>query len=153
MTAVEDMTDERVVACTIYGEARGEGLQGMEAVGQAIMNRAKARKPDGSPRSWGGDPRSVCLKPYAFSCWLQSDPNRKKLLEVTEATPAFRVATQVAKRALAGDLPNLIDNCTFYYVEGSPEPAWAKGVPPHKKIGHHLFFNRTRRKDGTVAAA
>lgn len=142
------MTDDRVLACTIYGEARGEGLQGMEAVAQVIMNRVKAGRV-----MWGLTPRAVCLDPYAFSCWLPSDPNRKKLEDITEATPAFRAATQVAKRALAGDLPNLIDDCTFYYVVGSKEPDWAKGVPPHKTLGHHAFYNKTRRKDGSVAAA
>lgn len=147
------MTDLRVVACTIYGEARGEGLEGMSAVAQVIMNRARARRPDGSPRSWGGTPREVCLKPHSFSCWLDSDPNQKKLLEVTEATPAFRAATRVAELALAGDAQNLVDNCTFYYVTGSRTPAWADGVEPHVVIGRHAFFNRTRRKDGTVAAA
>ena len=40
------MTDRdiEIMAKTIYGEARGEGEEGMEAVACVIMNRYNARK-------------------------------------------------------------------------------------------------------------
>ena len=38
------MNDEDILARTLYGEARGEGIDGIEAVACVIMNRYKARK-------------------------------------------------------------------------------------------------------------
>ena len=39
-----DMTEDQadIMARTIYGEARGEGQRGMQAVANVIMNRVKA---------------------------------------------------------------------------------------------------------------
>ena len=38
------MSDVDILARTLYGEARGEGIDGIEAVACGIMNRFKARK-------------------------------------------------------------------------------------------------------------
>ncbi|HJR27754.1 MAG TPA: cell wall hydrolase, partial [Pseudomonas sp.] len=70
MTATEK--DRDVLARTLWGEARGEGLPGQIAVAWAIRNRVN----DGKARSWWGEGYAgVCQAPYQFSCWNKSDPN------------------------------------------------------------------------------
>ena len=60
-----------VLALTIYGESRGEPIQGQVAVGNVIKNRT------GGGRSIV----QVCLAPDQFSCWDKSDPNYKILID------------------------------------------------------------------------
>ena len=50
-----------IFAKTLYGEARGEGLKGIEAVACVIVNRLK------KPCWWGHTIQEVCLKPAQFS--------------------------------------------------------------------------------------
>ena len=87
------MRDEvAVLAQTIWGEARGEGNEGMEAVASVIVNRA-----DYPPKGtlwWGHTIEEVCKKPYAyqFECWNQGNQNRVQMESVTEKDPQFRMA-------------------------------------------------------------
>jgi N-acetylmuramoyl-L-alanine amidase len=67
--------DQKIVAMTIVGEARGEGKLGMYAVGAVIAQRVIA---------WKKTPAQVCLKKSQFSCWNPNDPNRAKLPRVVE---------------------------------------------------------------------
>src|SRR5688500_4029200 len=68
-----DKTDLDTLARTLWGEARGEGRNGMQAVANVIMNRYKlARSNSGYARQWGRTVAEVCRKKYQFSCWLPS---------------------------------------------------------------------------------
>jgi len=58
-----------ILAKTLWGEARGEGREGLIAVAWVIKNRAD------NPGWWGKSIELVCLKPYQFSCWNADDPN------------------------------------------------------------------------------
>lgn len=132
------MTDETdTLARTLYGEARGEGIPGMQAVASVVLNRAKLGG------WWGSDVLGCCMKPYQFSCWLPGDPNRAKLLAVTDADPQFKEALAIAGAAIAGRLADSTNGADSYYAVGTLEPKWAKGRVPCATIGHHLFF-RTR---------
>ena len=83
-----------VLARTIWGEARGEGLEGMRAVANVILNRVKiAELKNGF--WWGSNIIQVCQKPYQFSCWNRSDPNFKKLQAVDEADIYFASALRI----------------------------------------------------------
>jgi hypothetical protein len=57
---------------------------------------------------------------------------------------------RVAERALAGDLPDMVPGCHFYYAIGRRQPDWAFGVEPYRVLGKHAFFRKTRRKDGSL---
>ncbi|MDY6408142.1 MAG: cell wall hydrolase [Pseudomonadota bacterium] len=78
-------SETEILAKTLYGEARGEGISGLEAVANVILNRVK------HPCWWGKSIQEVCLKPMQFSCWNTDDPNRKKLMEDLSADPVFNV--------------------------------------------------------------
>ena len=135
--------DLDILARTIYGEARGEGLAGMEAVACVIMNRYKARKwYTGYIVQDGKKVPSVaqtCLKRYQFSCWNKNDPNAEKIKNVTTENVLFRRCLRVAERALAGQIKDLTDGATYYHTK-QIKPVWAKGQTPCFALGNHLFY-------------
>lgn len=127
-------SDLDIFAKTLWGEARGEGHLGIEAVASVIMNRVK------NPGWWGKTIRTVCLKPYQFSCWLTSDPNRPKLLEVTEQDEQYRQCKLIADLAIQG----LVDDPTYgadsYHSIHIEPPAWAKTAKKTTVIKNHVFY-------------
>lgn len=126
------------LARTVWGEARGEGVEGMQAVACVIMNRlAISIAKDGY--WWGNNVIQICQKPYQFSCWNRSDPNYRKLINVDESDIHFASAVRVANRAIAGTLGDTTSGATHYHASGV-SPYWAKGEKPLAVIGTHIFY-------------
>ena len=66
MTATDK--DQDILARTLWGEARGEGVAGQIAVAWSIRNRVEMDlHNDGKPDWWGEGYAGVCKKPYQFS--------------------------------------------------------------------------------------
>ena len=122
-----------IFAKTLYGEARGEGLKGIEAVACVIVNRLK------KPCWWGHTIQEVCLKPAQFSCWNKDDPNRQLLNTDLSQEPIFDVCRRVAVRAIKGLLPDITKGSTHYHTL-SVNPKWASALVPNVQIGKHLFY-------------
>lgn len=121
------------LARTLYGEARGEGVQGMQAVANVIANRVK------KGGWWGATFADVCLKPSQFSCWLKSDPNYAKLLAVDISNPSFKQATDIATLAVAGRLADLTNGATHYHTK-QIKPKWADSSKIVANVGNHIFY-------------
>ena len=122
------------MARTIWGEARGEGQAGMEAVACVIVNRAL------NP-GWGGrGVAGVCQAPSQFSCWNQGDPNRAKLLAVTSGNTQFDQCRGIAIRAMARAYPDPTNNADSYYDTSIRPPKWSIGKIPSAMIGKFHFF-------------
>lgn len=132
----------QAAARTAWGEARGEGRQGMQAVLNVIGNRA------GHPGWWGHDIAGVCQARAQFSCWDADDPNRTKLLTVTDADPQFREALVLAGCLAAAHLPDLTGGADHYFDRRGATPYWAKGAFYRCTIGHHAFYRLGLRGDG-----
>lgn len=133
------LSDQDVLARTLWGEARGEDCFGRHMVANVIMNRVK------HPCWWGSDVKGVCLKRYQFSCWLGSDPNRAKLLAVTTVDPVFRECLEIAASAIAGRLEDLTKGSTHYanvvlLTRLGTLPEWANAGNFRTRHGHHDFF-------------
>ena len=122
------------LARTLFGEARGEGEKGMIAVACVIMNRVK------KPGWWGNSVETVCRKPWQFSCWNTSDPNKPIIEHVTEADHQFALACHIAEQAVSGKLEDITHGATHYYDRRAHEPYWARGLKPVVEIGHHKFY-------------
>ncbi|MBM3555307.1 MAG: cell wall hydrolase [Alphaproteobacteria bacterium] len=123
------------LARTLYGEARGEGRAGIEAVAAVILNRARRGG------WWGNDVAAVCRKPFQFSCWNADDPNRTRIEAVSESDPAFALCRRVAARALAGTLVDPTDGATHYHAAHlDPAPAWTRTLRATAVIGRHVFY-------------
>jgi N-acetylmuramoyl-L-alanine amidase len=137
MTATDH--DKDVLARTLWGEARGEGLAGMIAVAWSIRNRVEDHK----PASWWGEGYAgVCQAPYQFSCWNKNDPNYP-FLSGAEAIPAteFAAAQHAAEAVIDGSAPDITGGATHYYATTMPKPpVWAALATQTLKLGHHLFF-------------
>lgn len=123
-------------ARTIYGEARGEGFLGMQAVANVIMNRVNSGK-----TWWGKDLRGVCLAPWQFSCWNKGDPNLSVIQTVDETNRLFRGCLDMASKAANGLLPDITYGATSYYDRRmSKPPVWSEGITPCASIGNHLLY-------------
>lgn len=127
------MTDDQIdyLARTIWGEARGEGARGMQAVGNVILNRVKLG-------GWyGASIKDVVLKPYQFSAWNTEDPNREKMLKAT--TAQLSQARQIAEQLQTGALSDITGGATNYHAT-NVSPVWAKKMTKTVQIGNHIFY-------------
>ena len=124
------------LARTVYGEARGEGAAGMEAVASVVMNRA------GVGGWWGDTVLSVVHQPYQFSAWNEGDPNRALILSKLpfQGDALFNQAWEIAGDAMAGELPDRTGGATHYHAD-SISPGWARGHVPVAEIGRHIFYS------------
>jgi spore germination cell wall hydrolase CwlJ-like protein len=131
--------DRDVLARTLFGEARGEGLAGMIAVAWTIRNRVD----DGKGNSWWGEGYTgVCQKPYQFSCWNKNDPNYP-FLSGAKPIPAaeFTMCRLAAEQVIGGLKPDPTSGATHYYATTMPKPpAWAAKAKQTLKLGRHIFF-------------
>jgi N-acetylmuramoyl-L-alanine amidase len=122
------------VAQTLYGEARGEPVEGLYAVAHVLVNRSQDHR-------WSGLPLgSICQQPYQFSCWLASDPNRHKLDQVSLADAVFCRCLTVAIEVLSGQHADTTGGATHYFATSMTPPSWARGQTAVAHIGHHLFY-------------
>ncbi len=122
------------LARTIWGEARGEGSIGMQAVAAVIHNRLRVSKAKGK-FWWGNSIIEICQKPYQFSCWNRDDPNYRKVLNVDARDRIFAKALDIARICL----PDPTRDATHYHVAGI-YPFWARNQQPTATIGRHIFY-------------
>jgi|TARA_B110001454_G_scaffold188103_1_gene185878 spore germination cell wall hydrolase CwlJ-like protein len=140
-TASAQLTQEqRIVAQTILGEARGEGEAGMYAMACVIAQRSIA---------WGKTPTQVCLKKWQFSCWNPNDPNRARLpqlLDIPQAAYAKRLAVNLTQ------LQRSYTKNADHYCTLATHPSWSYkkiikdnktfkvSIVPVAIIGNHKFY-------------
>jgi spore germination cell wall hydrolase CwlJ-like protein len=131
------LLDVEVLARTLYGEARGEGRIGMEAVATTIQNRLLDKR-------WPGTWAKVCQQRWQFSCWNENDPNLPKLRAVDLGDPAFRLAYAVAAEAVAGEVKDLTNGANHYLTkalfESDRRPSWAVPEAVTCRMGRHVFL-------------
>lgn len=111
------------VSRTIYGEARGEGEPGMQAVANVILNRAKLAN---------ARPLDVVKAPKQFSTW--NDGNVPGRDAMTDA---------IALRALRHELGDITGGADHYLrTDIIPNTDWAYRNPDKqtKSVGAHSFF-------------
>lgn len=138
-----------VLARTVFGEDRGGGYEGMQAVANVVMNRVAS-----GITWWGHDVLSVCLAPEQFSVWnpftrpVLFPPNAdyeaviNTQADSTADGIAFAQAVEIAAKALDGALPDITGGAVNYLSEGDPRP-WPSWATPDKetcRIGGQVFF-------------
>ena len=138
-----ELIDADVLALTLWGESRGESLEGRIAVACVIRNRV-------NEQSWYGDLISgVCLKRWQFSCWLPQGgkDNFRQLLAMANKThisrvkiPAYRECFWIAQGICSEAVRDQVKRANHYYVNGTRKPKWAGGQTPVLQLGTHLFF-------------
>lgn len=130
-----------VLALTIYGEARGEPVEGQIAVGCVVRNRVYKDR----------DFRIICLEPKQFSCWNEDDSNYPILEDLSHkmmnSLPIINPELSQIRWVAAGIINNLIlDNTggsknylttTLYY---SNTIRWSATMKISKVIGKQIFL-------------
>ncbi len=142
------LSDAQLMALTMRGEADGEGIAGMVAVGLGIMHRLRDEK-----RRWGKTIYDVCLRPRQFSCW-NPGPARVWLEDLaakmqdhapTDEAPRTQQALWLADGVLHDKVIDFIGGANHYYApkamlpKGSL-PKWAEGQTPVATVGGHIFY-------------
>lgn len=124
------------LADTLWMEARSDGKDGMQAVASVILTRAR------NPRWWGGDIRSVCLKPYQFSSWNEGSTQLPLVAKAkADGDEAYALALNVATLAVQGILPDTTGGADSYYALSMAEPpVWATPARFTVQIGRQRFF-------------
>ncbi len=144
-TFLAPLPDDAILGLTLYGEARGEPIEGIVAVGHVILNRAKDVK-----KRWPGNARQVCLQKSQFSCWMPEggQANHEAVLAAAQSMllkePADRLLEQCAWVALGIARFALLDNSKgsnhYHTAALHPRPAWASSFVPVTQKGGHVFY-------------
>jgi N-acetylmuramoyl-L-alanine amidase len=127
----------RLLAATVWGEARSEGEDGMRAVAHVMVNRIGPR--------FGEDLGTVILSPKQFSVWNRGDPNRRTVMNLARdpssvaTDPQWLVADQVAREVLSGQSADPTGGALFYHTR-AVRPRWARVGQGRQTIGQHIFY-------------
>lgn len=127
-TKSQDTADIRLLAQLIHHEAGNQGLNGMIAVGEVVMNRVKSSK---FPNSI----RDVIYQNGQFS----------GVSSISSITPSETELT-VAQNVLAGNMSILQDDNVLYFrnpsyagLSASDQVNWGK-LPWYTSINQHAFY-------------
>ncbi|WP_426040909.1 cell wall hydrolase [Brevundimonas sp. TWP2-3-4b1] len=130
--ALDASRDLECLTQAAYYEARGEGSDGMRAVVQVVLNRA--RHPS-FPRSvcgvvFQGSGRRVGCQ-FSFTCdgSMRAPVNRA----------AWNRARTVASAALSGAVYAGVGNATFFHTTGV-SPSWRNSFLRVGQVGSHIFY-------------
>ncbi|PZO49289.1 MAG: hypothetical protein DCF16_14905 [Alphaproteobacteria bacterium] len=137
---VLDETEVRLLAATVWGEARSEGEHGMRAVAHVMVNRIGPR--------FGETLSTVILSPSQFSVWNRRDPNRRLVMNLVahpepytsgENAAAWEAAQRIAREVLSGQSVDPTNGALFYHTR-AVRPRWAPHGVGRQTIGAHIFY-------------
>jgi len=134
---------------TLWGEARGQPIEGIIAVASVIRNRVGKR--------FGDSYKAVCLARKQFSCWNPgTDKNHVLLMEKARMVvgdyaerstlpddPAIREIKYIAQGMMGRDLRDNSRGADHYLTIDlfqTRPPEWAKGQTPTGYVGAHVFL-------------
>jgi hypothetical protein len=128
-------SNQATIASIIQGEAGGQGLTGMQAVGAVIANRANA----------GTFPGGSSILGVALA------PNQFQGQNANYSTDAWNVAGAV----LNGTNPDPTGGATYYANPGASSASWATNLNSSNalKIGDHYFTDNTNGTPFTGSGA
>lgn len=146
---ISALTDPQIMTLTLFGEARGEPIEGQIAVACLIRNRKESGR-------FGGSYAKVCLAPWQFSCWRKEGGAENHELVMAMAAELIeslqvpenlllRQCAWVSMGVIGGWIKDTTREATHYYAPSAMKPAgkvpkWAIERTPVVSIGNHLFF-------------
>jgi hypothetical protein len=140
---LSSLTPEQLAVITLYGEARGEPIEGQVAVAHVFRNRVLRG-------DWGPSLASVLGGWAQFSClWpTLGGKNYTKVMEAAQRyreegafSPLFRQLEWVVSGVFGEKILDNTQGACHYYASGTPTPFWAVGDATYVgQKGRHLFF-------------
>ena len=135
--------DIEVAARTLCQEARGEPLDGQQAVAYVLKNRVASGR-------WGHSLSSVCLWRAQFSGWYSPrgnppvlDPNFAYACGLPDSDPTLSHMKSVMQAAM--DSPtDMTKGAMFYYAVSIPPPVWVDETKFCGQWGHQRFYRGTK---------
>ncbi len=133
------MTDLHALTLTIWGEARGEPIEGKIAVAMVICNRVMAHY--GKAQTYA----DVCLAKAQFSAWTEEVSQMQQAdieLSGGHADPVLALCEEIARATIAGQLADNTGGANHYLTTAALHgnaPAWARGVTG-REIGSQTFM-------------
>jgi len=122
-------TDSNALALNMYHEARGEGSDGMQMVGEVTLNRVKSSR----------YPNTICKVVYQHKqfSWTHTvsnhTPHEKKL---------WSEAKEIAAKLMSGKA-ELFDNGATHFLNPKAVkhmPRWARKFEVVGRVGNHVFY-------------
>jgi N-acetylmuramoyl-L-alanine amidase len=137
-----------ILAVLIYGEARGEAIEGQIAVGNVVRNRVRS-----APHKTYQD---IALADYQFSCFSPRGGGQnftetlgaaKQMVSARGASknppnsPLLLQAVWIATGIIIGSLLDNVHGATHYFADWcDPVPSWSKSMTKVATVGRHMFF-------------
>lgn len=137
--------DRQIVAACMVLEAGGEGQDGMQAVLNVMLNRAKGDF---------GQLVPVTVKYGAFSCmasiWKTNSPDYGPLLSRAQRQPGpFIDAMNLIALMEQGQLQDNTHGATHYHAD-YVSPYWVSDMHYLTTIGHHYFYVERGREIASI---
>ncbi|MCP3681585.1 MAG: cell wall hydrolase [bacterium] len=133
---------KQLIAMTMYGEARGQSLNGQILVGFTLMNRWKHP----NPRRYGKTLHDICWKREQFDCWKKGNVNYKKMHKAMQTLIDMGVSKRMeqcmylSSGVLTGHILDISKGANHFYATKTKKPFWAKGHTPCVIEGDHAFY-------------
>ena len=135
------MTPQQTIAHTLWGEARGETDQGIQAVTSVIYNRTRHYLASHQSERPEEAMQAVCLSPHQFSCWSNNQFNQEgpedcqdDQISREKWTTCDNLATQLISGQFTPTIPAINYHATYCH------PSWADSMTFICQIGKHLFY-------------
>jgi N-acetylmuramoyl-L-alanine amidase len=138
---INGISDSVILAATIIGEAGGEGTDGMHAVKNVLVNRAKQKSSSAAGEA---------LRPKQFSMWnvatsgvnTRSDYKKQDILDVIDKYTGHSKWDE-AMRIANTSIKDITNGANMYYASGGANaispPSWTRTWTQTVVIGNHTF--------------
>lgn len=139
--------DQKCLAVTIYGEARGESEQGMQAVAYTVLNRAVKKALCSvvlAPKQYSVYNGNALMRAIAIDPILV--PKQKNIIDTNNWNLSIKVAQDVLRR----DIPDITHGATHYlndhlmHLKHYHYPKWSKEYTITVIIDNHKFFKKEK---------
>ncbi len=142
-----------ILALCGWGEARGEGADGIKAVINVVNNRVNrggwyvSKEITRLASAYHG----VIIKPFQFSCVSPGDPNRQKLLDIANdysgavsRDGVLAKCLDLSVQLVQGFLDDNTGGATYYHTKQmNPYPKWASSFAKTVEIGNQIFYRES----------
>jgi N-acetylmuramoyl-L-alanine amidase len=140
------VTEQDALTLTVWGEARGEPIEGQIGVAMVMRNRVLAKYRGATTYV------DVCTAKAQFSAWTEEAAAMQSELELLTGDPqlqhhpdpTLRRCWEIARATIAGLLADNTGGSNHYLTAAlyaTATPVWAQGAGIRARLGAHVFLN------------